>query len=175
MDKEDKITADIIIDRPTLVSKTRYFTEFSLQIMGWILWALCIYPLIMTIVWYLAFLLFNREIFKPEGMQNPKYFSIGAVILATIYAVMFVWSRYNAYRFRGKDKRRSSGTATPDKMAAYYKVQPENIIDLQNSRNVAVYFLNDDIIEINSDKASKFRALYAPQNQGKHHDKNIIV
>jgi uncharacterized SAM-dependent methyltransferase len=88
---------------------------------------------------------------------------------------MFSWNRYNAYRFRGKDKRRSSGAATPERMSEYYKVKPENIIDLQNSKNVDVYFLKDDIIEIGSENTSKFRALYAPQNQEKHHDKNITV
>ena len=97
------------------------------------------------------------------------------VVIVFIYVGMFSWSRYNAYRFRGKDKRRSSGAATPEKMAEYYKVEPENIIDLQNSKNVDVYFLGNDIIELNSEKTSKFRALYAPQNQGKHHDRNIGV
>lgn len=175
MDEQKKIVANLIIDRPTLVSKTRHYTEWTLQVMGWILWALFIRPLFIVVLWYTAFRFFSYQMFKLEGIENPKYFSLGAGVLLLIYVGMFAWSRYNAYRFRGKDKRRSSGAATPERMAEYYKVKPENIIDLQNSKNVDVYFLEDDIIELTSEKNLKFKALYAPQNQGKHHDKNIVV
>ena len=175
MNEKKKIVENLIIERPTLVSKTRHFTEWTLQIMGWILWVLLVRPLIIIILWYIAFRFFNYQMFKLEGIANPRYFSIGAGVLVLIYIGMFAWSRYNAYRFRGKDKRRSSGSATPEKMAEYYKLKPENIIDLQNSQNVDVYFLKDDVIEISSEKTSKIRALYAPQNQGKHHEKNIGV
>ena len=175
MNEQGKPVESLIIESPTLVSKTRNFTEWSLQIMGWILWMLFIRPLVMLIFWYLAFRFFNYHMFKLEGIENLEDFFIGAVVLVIIYIGMFAWSRYNAYRFRGKDKRRSSGSATPEKMAEYYKVKPENIIDLQNSRNVDVYFLGNDIIELKPEKASRFRALYSPQNPEKHYDKNIVV
>lgn len=174
-EEHSKMEINLIIDRPTLVSKTRHYTEWSLQVLGWILWVFFIHPLIMIILWYVAFRFFNYQMFKLGGISNPKYFSAGAGVLLIIYAGMLIWSKYNAYRFRGKEKRRSSGTATPEKMAAYYKVKPENIIDLQNSRNVDVYFPEGDIVEISSDKASRFRALYAPQNKEKHHDGNITA
>jgi len=173
MDEQKKIVKDLIIEKPTLVSKTRHYTEWTLQIMGWILWFFFLRPLIIVLLWYVAFRFFNYQMFKLEGIENPKYFSIGAGVLVFIYVIMFSWSRYNAYRFRGKDKRRSNGAATPDRMSEYFKVKPENIIDLQNSKNIDVYFLKDGIIEMASEKTSKFRALYAPQNQEKHHDKNI--
>ena len=175
MNEKKKVVEHLIIEKPTLVSKTRHYTEWTLQIMGWILWMLFIRPLVILILWYVALRFFNYHMFKLEGISNPQYFGMGAGILVAIYVGILAWSRYNAYRFRGKDKRRSSGSATPEKMAEYYKVKPEDIIDLQNSRNVDIYFLDNDIIELTSEKTSKIRALYAPQNQRKHHDKNIII
>ncbi|MFA6567628.1 MAG: poly-beta-1,6-N-acetyl-D-glucosamine biosynthesis protein PgaD [Victivallales bacterium] len=175
MNKQEKTVDNLIIESPTLVSKTRRFTEWTLHIMGWILWILLIRPLIIVTLWYAALYFFNYHMFKLEGIDNPEYFGIGAAVLATIYLGMFGWSRYNAWRFRGKDKRKSSGVATPEKMAEYYKVKPENITCLQDSKNVDVYFPGNDIIEIDSEKVSKLKALYAPQNQEKHHDRNIVI
>ncbi len=175
MNAQNKIADNPIIERPTLVSKTRHFTEWTLQIIGWILWLFFINPLVTLMLWYISYLFFNYQMFELKGKENSQYFIIGVGALVLTYIVMFAWSRYNSYRFRGKDKRKSSGTATLENIAEYYKVKQEDIVGLQNSRNVDIYFLKDDIIEINSEKASKFRALYAPQNQGKHHDKNIVV
>lgn len=175
MDEPKNNIDNLLIESPTLVTKTRRFTEWTLQILGWILWILLIRPLVIIILWYLALRFFNFHMFKLEGMDNPKYFGIGAGVLTAIYLTMFGWSRYNAWRFRGKDKRKSRGEATPEKIAEYYKVKPEDIAALQDSRNVDVYFHGNDIIELDSEKVSKLRALYAPQNQEKHHDKNTVV
>jgi biofilm PGA synthesis protein PgaD len=173
MNEQKKFDKPLIIDSPKLMSKTRHLTEWSIQILGWIAWMIFIRPLIILVLWYVAYRFFNYQMFKLEGIENPEYFGIGAGILISIYLVMFGWSRYNAWRFRGKDRRHSRGEATPESMAEYYKVKAEDISTLQESKNIDVYFLNDDIIEIDDGKGRKIKALYAPFNQAKHHDKNF--
>ncbi|HCE46881.1 MAG TPA: poly-beta-1,6-N-acetyl-D-glucosamine biosynthesis protein PgaD [Lentisphaeria bacterium] len=163
----------LILDSPRLVSKTQYYTEWGINILGWIAWMIFIRPLIILVLWYVAYRFFNYQMFQLEGIENPEYFGIGACVLIGIYLTMLGWSRYNAWRFRGKDRRTSRGEATPGCIAEYYKVRPEDISTLQKSKNIDVYFLEDDIIEIDDGKGIRVKALYAPMNQAKHHDKNI--
>ncbi|OGV41718.1 MAG: poly-beta-1,6-N-acetyl-D-glucosamine biosynthesis protein PgaD [Lentisphaerae bacterium GWF2_49_21] len=175
MNDQKQFDKPLIIDRPALVSKTKYYTEWSLHILGWVAWMILIRPLIIVILWYVTLRFFKYELIDLEGMDNPEYFGIGAGVLIIIYLLMFGWSRYNAWRFKGKDRRITRGEATPDKMAEYYKVHQENILALQESSNIDFYFLKDDIIEIDDGKKTKFKALYAPLNQAKHHDKNLKI
>ncbi len=175
MKEEKNFDKPIIIERPSLVSKTRHYTEWTIHIIGWILWMLLIRPLIILLLWYLTYRFFKYEMFTLEGIDNPIYFGIGAGILVSIYLIMFVWSRYNAWRFKGKDRRKSRGDATPEAIAEFYKMKTEDISALQSSSKIDIYFLDNELIEIDNGRENRIKALYAPLNQSKHHDKNFKI
>ncbi len=158
----------LIIERASLVSKTRRFSEWTYNIAAWAFWFLLMRPLIITALWYLGFRVFYYQMVTLEGVRNPEFFSYGFLCMLGIFLAMLAWNRYNVYRFRGVERRKSRGECGPAELSAYYKAPQGQIESLRNSRNLEIYFRNDETIAVECGDGMRVEAVYAPQSLAKH-------
>ncbi|HPN84974.1 MAG TPA: poly-beta-1,6-N-acetyl-D-glucosamine biosynthesis protein PgaD [Victivallales bacterium] len=161
MKKIEDFKSEMIIDKQDMVSKTRSFAELTLNTAGWILWFFLVRPLAIIIVWYVGYRFFKYHMFTLEGIDNPEYFGIGFGVVMLIFLSLFLWSRYNAWRFGSVDRRKSRGIADDESVAKHYKVKPENIADLKKASNVEVSFSQNENISIQIEDGPKIDAFYA--------------
>lgn len=164
--KKTVFTVDpgIIIDRPSLVTKTRKFSEFTIGVIGWILWFFLVRPLFIFIVWYVTYRFFEFQMFNLRGIDNPAYYAYGFAVVMGIFSLMVFWNRYNVYRFRNKEKRRSRGEADDVSMAAFYQLEPEDVGKIKEAPYIEFYYPESDVLEIAPDGSeTRLKAHYDPQ------------
>ena len=168
MKKLENFQNEMVIDRRDIVSKTRGFTEWTLNSVGWILWIFLIRPLVMLIIWYISYRFFKYHMFTLEGIDNPGFFGIGAGTVFLIFLLLFAWNRYNLWRFGGLDRRRSRGQAGVAEIANYYKITEDEATKLRNAPVLKISFDKKEYIKILFDDGTEVEALYSPLNQKKH-------
>lgn len=167
-DKKQRSDFDkgIIIDKPSFKSKTRNLSEWSMSIMGWLLWFFLLRPFILLVAWVLGYDIFYVQMYKLEGYKNLDRFFFFCVIIVSIYVVLRAWNIYNARKFRGKDRRKRAGNADSESMARFFETTPEQLNELQHCRSVDVVFMDDGRIRIESAELNKsINAKFDPQNQ----------
>lgn len=158
----------LIIEKVSLLSKLTVYSQWSYNVLAWAVWFFLLRPLIIAGLWYLGIKMTYFQMVKMEGFNNPEFFRWLVIGLCFILVIMFAWSRYNAIRFRGKERRHSRGECDSVDMAEFYRVEPEMIDLLKASNNIAVDFLDAENIEVACADGSRFRAVYAPQNPQLH-------
>ncbi|OGV57364.1 MAG: poly-beta-1,6-N-acetyl-D-glucosamine biosynthesis protein PgaD [Lentisphaerae bacterium GWF2_52_8] len=169
--KVDFETGDgLIIDHPSLISKFRYYSEWTYNVLAWAIWLSLLRPLLIIGLWYIGIKLAWFQMVELEGFRNPEFFAYGFLSIFGIFLVMFLWNRYNYFRFAGKERRTSRGEASPSDFAQYYKTSEEDIASLRDARNVDIYFPGDDTIVLDCGNDKKIEALYAPLDLKKHLD-----
>jgi|GEM_PF-2200874 len=157
----------LIIERVNLLSRLTVFSQWSYNAFAWFCWIFLLRPLLIAGLWYLGFKMTYFQMIELEGFHNPEFFRWLIIALCLIFLFMLFWNRYNAYRFRGKDRRRSRGECDSVDMAAYYKVSPDTIDRLKQAANLDFYF-GPESVSIDDGTGSRIQALYAPQNLQKH-------
>ncbi len=169
MRKLEDFQRGMIIDRRDIVSKTRGWTEWTLNAAGWVLWIFLVRPLVLLAIWYVAYRFFKYHMFTLEGIENPEFFGIGAGTVMLIFLSMLVWSRYNAWRFGGLDRRKSRGEANAEELARYYKMSPEDAGRIRQSRLIEAHFDKGESVRLKLDGGGEeIEILYAPLNQARH-------
>jgi len=158
---------EMIIDKREIISKKRGFTEFTLNTIGWILWFFLIRPLVLFIIWYIAYRFFKYHMFTLEGIENPDFFGIGAGTVLLIFLVMFLWNRYNIWRFGGLDRRKTRGVASAAEIAKHYKISEEEAEKLRNAQEIKIFFDQDDYIKVKLSDGTELKAFYSPLNSPK--------
>lgn len=157
-----EVDPGIIIDRPSLVSRTRKFTEFTVGVVGWMLWFFLVRPFVLLLTWYLAYRIFAFQMFQLEGIENPILYERGFIAVFVIFLLMLFWNRYNVWRFRRKDRRKSRGVAGNESMGAFYRISPESVEQIRNSPITEVYFYGNDTIELLPKGLPLINAYYNP-------------
>lgn len=168
MKKFEDVQKELIIDRREAVSKIRNYSELTFNTIGWILWFVLIRPLVLLALWYISYRFFKYHMFTLEGIDNLEFFGLGAGTVLLIFTAMFVWSRYNAWRFGGLDRRKSCGEAGTAEIANYYKISIEEVEKIKNAFSIKIYFDKTEYIKIQTEDGTEIDALYAPLNPQKH-------
>ncbi len=168
MKKLEDFQREMIIDRRDIVSKTRAWTEWTLNAAGWALWIFLVRHLVLLAIWYVAYRFFKYHMFTLEGIENTEFFGIGAGAAMIIFLSMIVWSRYNAWRFGGLDRRKSRGEARIEDIARYYKISPEDTARVHQSRLIEAHFDKHEKVRLKLDEGEEIEILYAPLDQAKH-------
>jgi len=158
----------LIIERTNLLSKVHVYSQWSYNAMAWCVWFFLLRPLIIMALWYLGMKMTYFQMIELEGLHNPEFFRWLTIVLCIIFLILLFWNRYNAYRFRGKDRRKSRGDCDSVDMADYYKVNPADIDRLKDARNLDFYFTEPLHVEIDTGCGPRINALYAPQNLELH-------
>lgn len=154
----------LIIERAEAVSGSRRLAEWTYNFMAWAFWFFLLRPLIIGALWYLGVRLAYYQMITLQGVKNPDFFVFSVAGIAAIFALMLFWNRYNVYRFRGVERRKSRGSCEPEELAEYYHCRIEDVEAMSNSRNVDVYFKGPELVEADCGTGVRFDALYAPQN-----------
>jgi len=159
----------IIVDRPTLMSKTRRLTELTINTLSWVLWFFTLRPLVLLSLWLLGLGAFYVHMFGKGGIRNPEYFAIGAVLIAAILLVVVAWNRYDRLRYGGKYKGRSKGIAENRYMGAFFLLSVENVSRIKEGRRIDVHFADDSSVEfvIGRDR-DRIPGFYDPQHLDRH-------
>ena len=168
MKKFEDIQKELVIDRREAISKIRNYSELSLNTMGWILWLVLIRPFVLLVIWYISYRFFKYHMCTLEGIDNPGFFGIGTGAVLLIFLSLFAWSRYNAWRFGGLDRRKSRGEAGTAEIANYYKISIEDTEKIKNAPSLKIYFDKNEYIKIQTDYSAEIKALYAPLGPQKH-------
>jgi len=158
----------LIIDREAMVSKTRRLSEWTYNAAAWAFWLFLMRPLIITMLWYLGLRVAYYQMVSLQGIRNPEFFSFGFLALLAIFGAMLAWNRYNVYRFRGVERRKSRGVCEAQDLARYYRVAEEEVDGMRNSSRLDVYFDAADAARIDLGPSGEVKALYAPQKASLH-------
>lgn len=137
---------DIIIEKPQLIRKFRFFSEMSLAVIGWTVWLFIVRPIFLVLLWIMGFSIFYEEIIKNESVKNLKQLWVYLIVIMLLYTILQLWNRYNVIRFRGKERRRSSAPASDKEMGAFYEMTEEDVRNLKRWEMVDVHFYPDNQI-----------------------------
>lgn len=144
--EEPEFNTPIIINRPDLKTKTRFFTEWGLALAGWIMWFFLVRPFLLVLAWLVGYELFYIHMVKYRGFENaPLFLQYGGLILV-IYLIMQGWNLYNARRFRGKERRMRPEDVTDAEMADFFEMDEDDIRALKECERVDAEFLENNVI-----------------------------
>lgn len=126
-----------IIDKPKLKSFLRKIAELSFTSLMWGVWLYLFLPLLNLILWLMGIRYFYIEVIELAGYKGLMNLLLktGWVILG-VFLILRLWGYYNYWRFGKKERRKSLPTGTSEKMAEYFQVSPEQIQDIQSSKEV---------------------------------------
>jgi biofilm PGA synthesis protein PgaD len=127
-----------IIDKPKLKSFVRKITELSFTSLMWGLWFYLFLPLLNFVLWIVGIRYFYIEVFDLAGYKGliDLLMKAGWVILS-VFLVLRSWGFYNYWRFGKKERRKSLPSETFEKTVEYFQVSPEQIQQIQSSKEVA--------------------------------------
>jgi poly-beta-1,6-N-acetyl-D-glucosamine biosynthesis protein PgaD len=138
----------LIIDVPHKMSAFRRGSDALLTVVATIIWMFAFRPLLLLVLWYVGFRVAHLHMIELQGIDNPRFFALLALMTIGTFGVQFLWSRYNAYRFRGLDRRRTMESVSTAEMAAHYAVPPEKLERLHDCRTFRMARLARDLVEI---------------------------
>ncbi|HLA00847.1 MAG TPA: poly-beta-1,6-N-acetyl-D-glucosamine biosynthesis protein PgaD [Thermodesulfovibrionales bacterium] len=126
-----------IIDKPKLKSFLRKTTELSFTSLMWGLWFYLFLPLLNLVLWVLGIQYFYIEVFELAGYKGliNLLLKAGWVILG-VFLILRFWGYYNYWRFGKRERRKSFPSETLEKTVEYFQVSPEQIQDLQSSKEI---------------------------------------
>jgi poly-beta-1,6-N-acetyl-D-glucosamine biosynthesis protein PgaD len=97
----------IIINKTFDLGFYRCNSELGVAATGWLIWFFMIRPLLLLTAWSFGFHIFYAQFVKLGEYKNLRIFGYYFLVMAAIYTVLQLWNRYNVYRFRGKERRKS--------------------------------------------------------------------
>ena len=134
----EKSIEGLIIDVPWKLSRLQRTTDGSFTVIATVVWLVALRPLIAIVLWYVGWDLAYLHMVRLEGLNNRGYFALLGLLGLVILFVMFLWSRYNALRFGGLDRRKARACVTPAEMAAFFALPVEGLERAQNATALMV-------------------------------------
>ncbi len=166
---EPKWDEGILVDRPSLLTKTRRYTEWSASITSWILWFFALRPLLVTVLWGIGLHYFNRYMIAESGFDNSVFFRRVFLAVWTAVASMFFFHSYRKARFWDRPYAPPKDIARAPLLAAYYDLDPQALAELQRSHRVDAYFLPGHRLELHGpERRVKAAGFFNPQQYRLH-------
>ena len=130
---------ELIIDRPQAMNRLRKNTEFSMTVLGWMIWAILCRPLFFAILWFLGFEIFYEHMIRLGGIKALAGFAhIYFAALLVMYLLVRGWNVYNAGKFRNKERRKSVKDVTAEDLERFFKFMPQTIDKARHWKNIVV-------------------------------------
>ena len=132
----------LIIERPERQSAAQRWGFSLLTLIFWGLFAYFIRPLVTLVVWIIGYWRFYDVMIESHGIDHlARLLLIYGVILLCIALLLIGWSMYNLLRYGHNEKRTSHPTpATPEMLAEYFMVDPEDVRTWQETRRLVLNF-----------------------------------
>ena len=142
---ESKLELPEYIDRPEYVRNKS--VGYSLQIAGWFIFMWLFMPLITVFFWWFE----GKTIYQQMIVQAEPTSPLSLVHLATMIlifiAVLLLWATYNWVRFAGKERRSAPVSVNEEQLAISFKVNPVDILNMQQAKNLTLYYDEDGRLE----------------------------
>ena len=120
---------------------------YSLQIAGWFLFMWLFIPLLTIFFWLFE----GKTIYQQMIVQAEPTSPLSLVHLATMIlifiAVLLLWATYNWVRFAGKERRSAPVSVNEEQLAVSFKVNPVDILNMQQAKNLTLYYDEDGRLE----------------------------
>ena len=145
IEDESKLELPEYIDRPEYVRNKS--VGYSLQIAGWFLFMWLFIPLLTIFFWLFE----GKTIYQQMIVQAEPTSPLSLVHLATMIlifiAMLLLWATYNWVRFAGKERRSAPVSVNEEQLAISFKVNPVDILNMQQAKNLTLYYDEDGRLE----------------------------
>jgi biofilm PGA synthesis protein PgaD len=109
-----------------------------------VMWAIYLYlwvPLASLFAWLLGFEFAYDIMIRSGGAQDLSgVLIIYGVIVLAIFAMVAFWSLGNLLRYGKLHRRHATGDLSPERMAEYFKIDPEAVEALRSTQSVSIVF-----------------------------------
>ena len=132
----------LIITRPERQSTSQRWGFGLLTVLFWGLFGYFIRPLVTLVAWAVGYWRFHDVMIDGHGIEHlASLLLIYAAIIAGMSLSLIAWSLYNLLRFGHNEKRMTSPPpATPEILAEYFNVEPEDVRTWQSTRRLVLDF-----------------------------------
>lgn len=134
-----------IIDNPKLKTFLRTIGELSFTSLMWGFWIYLFLPLLSLVLWLLGIRHFYIETIEEAGyLKLLDLLGKAGWSIILIFLALRLWGLYNYRRFGKRERRKSLPADALKKLAEHFDVYPEQITELQSSKEI-VWPLQKDI------------------------------
>ena len=132
----------LIITRPERQSASQRWGYSLTTLLFWVLFAYFVRPVVTIAVWVIGYWRFHDVMIENHGMEHlVRLLLIYALIILGMSLTLIAWSLYNLLRFGHHEKRITSpSAATPEMLAEYFMVKPDDVLTWQSARRLVIYF-----------------------------------
>ncbi|MFH7765258.1 poly-beta-1,6-N-acetyl-D-glucosamine biosynthesis protein PgaD [Acinetobacter sp. BSP-28] len=145
IEDESKLELPEYIDQPEYVRNKS--VGYSLQIVGWFMFMWLFMPVLTLFFWWFeGQTIYEQLVIQAQPNSQLSLMNIVVMILSFIVALL-LWATYNWARFSGKDRRKTPLAVAVPKLANSFKVNTADIINMQQARNLTLYYNNKGLLE----------------------------
>ncbi len=128
-----------IIYRPDLQPRGQKTLFGAITMGAWAVWVYLFLPLLSLLAWAMGFDIFGRYMLQAEGPGYLITLTGYAVVVAIAALIILGWSRYQYWRFAGRDRRQSSSRVTDSMTCERFHISPADLKRIHDSRVVVLY------------------------------------
>jgi biofilm PGA synthesis protein PgaD len=136
----------VIINRPELQARWRRTVYSTMTLVAWAVWMYLWLPAITLVAWFLGYRRFVGEIVAPEGGIILRATLVYLIIIGAMGLILFLWSRYNVLRFRGRTRRTAGAPVTDGEMADRLHISPAHLSVLRNADSALIRYGEDGTV-----------------------------
>lgn len=135
---------DLIIESPDLQTLWMKYSYSVLTLMFWVLWIYLWIPFVSLVAWLMGFHFFYEHMITLGGYKGflrlLSWYSIGVALMS---GTLIGWARYNLYRFRGREKRKSAPPVTLEDTARFFQIDEEGLAQCRLEKTTVVLYDED--------------------------------
>lgn len=125
----------LIIERPSLQSRTQKYGQMSVALFMWVLWLWLWLPVLTLLLWALGVNLVITEFIVDQDLFEVFYTLLNffSTVLFVV-GVQYLWSIYNYIRFRNKARRHMTQPLAVERLACDHGQPLEFVEEMQAAR-----------------------------------------
>lgn len=137
-----------IVRRPDLVAMTSKGLYTALGAAGWFVWLHMLSPLAAALAWWFGYRRFEAYVVA-DAVRTEHTLRLYGFAVGAAGGLFILWSLYNWFRFRGRDRRRAPTSASPVEIGHAFSIAEETVLAAQRGKIVIFDFDEDGrILEV---------------------------
>lgn len=149
-ESRSRVTAVIppIIHQPRLQTLKQRFGYSLVTFIFWTIWLYLWLPLISLLAWFIGIRLFHDEMIAQRGYEG--FFNLVgwySLVVLIIGGALLGWGGYNLYRFRGKERRKSTGSSDKNEIAEQFAVDVDQLQKWHRAKQLTIHHTEEGHIE----------------------------
>jgi poly-beta-1,6-N-acetyl-D-glucosamine biosynthesis protein PgaD len=132
------LAGELVIDVPEQLSRARRAEDAGLTALAAVLWLVALRPVLLLALWYLGWEVAYTHMVRLEGWNNGSHFGLLAGSFAGLATLLYAWRQYNAWRFRGAERRTALRAVSEPELRARLGLSAEQLQHLRESRRARI-------------------------------------